>query len=77
VTMFEKLKVPVFGVVENMSYFLCPHCGERIDVLSKRPSWLPPEDPIFIRCDHCKQGLGHDQIQSADGKEFSNTARAG
>ncbi len=32
VVMFEKLQVPVFGVVENMSYFLCPHCGERTDV---------------------------------------------
>jgi ATP-binding protein involved in chromosome partitioning len=32
VAMFEKLQVPVFGVVENMSYFLCPHCGERTDV---------------------------------------------
>ena len=32
VSMFEKLQVPVFGVIENMSYFLCPHCGERTDV---------------------------------------------
>jgi ATP-binding protein involved in chromosome partitioning len=32
VTMFEKLNVPVFGMVENMSYFICPHCGERTDV---------------------------------------------
>ena len=32
VTMFEKLQVPVFGVIENMSYFICPHCGERTDV---------------------------------------------
>jgi ATP-binding protein involved in chromosome partitioning len=24
--------VPVLGVVENMSYFVCPHCGERSDV---------------------------------------------
>jgi len=32
VMMFEKLNVPVFGVIENMSYFLCPHCGERTDV---------------------------------------------
>jgi ATP-binding protein involved in chromosome partitioning len=30
--MFDKLKVPVFGVVENMSYFVCPHCGERTDI---------------------------------------------
>jgi ATP-binding protein involved in chromosome partitioning len=32
VTMFEKMKVPVFGLVENMSYFICPHCGERTDI---------------------------------------------
>ncbi|MCJ7509622.1 MAG: Mrp/NBP35 family ATP-binding protein [Dehalococcoidia bacterium] len=32
VTMFEKLDVPVFGIIENMSYFLCPHCGERTEV---------------------------------------------
>ena len=32
VAMFEKLNVPVFGVVENMSYFVCPHCGERTEI---------------------------------------------
>jgi ATP-binding protein involved in chromosome partitioning len=32
VSMFDKLKVPIFGVVENMSYFACPHCGERTDI---------------------------------------------
>jgi ATP-binding protein involved in chromosome partitioning len=32
VAMFDKLNVPVFGVVENMSYFVCPHCGERTEV---------------------------------------------
>jgi ATP-binding protein involved in chromosome partitioning len=32
VTMFEKLSVPVFGIIENMSYFLCPHCGQRTDI---------------------------------------------
>jgi len=32
VTMFEKLNVPVFGIIENMSYFLCPHCGQRTEV---------------------------------------------
>lgn len=30
--MFEKLNVPVFGIVENMSYFVCPHCGERTEI---------------------------------------------
>ena len=32
VTMFERLNVPIFGVVENMSHFLCPHCGQRTDI---------------------------------------------
>ncbi len=34
VSMFQKLHVPVLGVIENMSYFVCPHCGERTDVFS-------------------------------------------
>ncbi len=33
-SMFQKVEVPVLGLVENMSYFLCPHCGERTDVFS-------------------------------------------
>lgn len=32
IVMFEKMEVPVFGIIENMSYFLCPHCGERTEV---------------------------------------------
>ncbi len=27
--MAERMKVPVLGLVENMSYFLCPHCGQK------------------------------------------------
>jgi ATP-binding protein involved in chromosome partitioning len=30
--MFRKVDVPVLGIIENMSYFLCPHCGERTDI---------------------------------------------
>jgi ATP-binding protein involved in chromosome partitioning len=30
--MFEKVGVPVMGIVENMSGFVCPHCGERTEL---------------------------------------------
>ena len=32
VAMFDKLNVPVFGVIENMSFFLCPHCNDRTEI---------------------------------------------
>lgn len=30
--MFKRVDVPVLGIVENMSYFLCPDCGSRHDI---------------------------------------------
>lgn len=30
--MFEKLKIPIAGIIENMSGFICPHCGENYDI---------------------------------------------
>jgi ATP-binding protein involved in chromosome partitioning len=46
--MFEKVKIPILGIVENMSYFICPHCRERTEILSMaadgcRPA---PDDPV-------------------------------
>lgn len=32
--MFEQVNVPVLGIIENMSSFACPHCGEAIDVFT-------------------------------------------
>src|SRR5471030_686076 len=34
VAMFKRVNVPVLGIVENMSYFLCPKCGERTDIFA-------------------------------------------
>lgn len=34
VNMFKKVNVPILGIIENMSYFSCPHCNERTDVFS-------------------------------------------
>ncbi len=32
--MFKRVDVPVLGIIENMSFFLCPKCGERSDIFS-------------------------------------------
>jgi ATP-binding protein involved in chromosome partitioning len=32
IAMFEKVNIPVLGIVENMSYFECPGCGQRYDI---------------------------------------------
>jgi ATP-binding protein involved in chromosome partitioning len=32
VAMFQKVNVPILGVIENMSYFLCPSCGTRSNI---------------------------------------------
>jgi ATP-binding protein involved in chromosome partitioning len=32
IAMFKQVHVPILGVVENMSYFVCPHCGGRTDI---------------------------------------------
>ena len=32
IQMFNTLKVPNLGLIENMSYFICPHCGEREEI---------------------------------------------
>lgn len=32
--MFNKVNVPVLGIIENMSYFLCPNCGHRTEIFN-------------------------------------------
>src|SRR6202044_2433259 len=34
IAMFRRVNVPVIGIVENMSTFICPHCGTRSDIFS-------------------------------------------
>jgi ATP-binding protein involved in chromosome partitioning len=35
IEMLRTMKVDIIGMVENMSYFLCPHCHQEIDIFSK------------------------------------------
>ena len=34
INMFEKTEIPILGILENMSYFICPDCGGRHDIFS-------------------------------------------
>ena len=71
--MFLKVEVPILGLVENMSYFLCPHCHERSDIFFPRrhasgrrnPSGALPrrsavghQDPSRRRCRCSDRGVG-------------------
>jgi ATP-binding protein involved in chromosome partitioning len=35
IEMFRQMKVDIVGVVENMSYFVCPHCKHEVDIFSR------------------------------------------
>jgi ATP-binding protein involved in chromosome partitioning len=35
IEMFRQMKVDIVGMVENMSYFVCPHCQHEIDIFSR------------------------------------------
>jgi ATP-binding protein involved in chromosome partitioning len=35
IEMFRQVKVDILGIVENMSYFVCPHCHNEVDVFSR------------------------------------------
>jgi ATP-binding protein involved in chromosome partitioning len=43
IAMFQKVMVPVLGVVENMSYFLCPSCGTRSNIFGTGGARLEAE----------------------------------
>jgi ATP-binding protein involved in chromosome partitioning len=40
--MFLQAGVPILGVVENMSYFICPNCQERHEIFQHSERWRPP-----------------------------------
>ena len=87
IAMFQKLNVPVLGIVENMSYFACPHCGRREDIFghggareAARKLGLPflgeiPLDPV-IRVQSDKGRPTALDGETANGKAFQKVAEA-
>ena len=39
--MFQEANVPILGIVENMSYFICPECAEKHEIFQRSAKWRP------------------------------------
>jgi ATP-binding protein involved in chromosome partitioning len=87
IAMFQKLNVPVLGIVENMSYYACPQCGHREEIFghggareAARKLGLPflgeiPLDPVIrVQSDRGKPTAL--DAESANGKAFQKVAAA-
>jgi ATP-binding protein involved in chromosome partitioning len=45
--LFREAGIPILGVIENMSYLNCPHCGEQIEVFHRsRQRWLVEDEEL-------------------------------
>ena len=47
IAMFRRVNVPVLGIVENMSTFICPHCGTRTDIFGHGGARAEAERPFL------------------------------
>ena len=77
--MFKKAEVPIIGVIENMSYLNCPHCGTTIDIFNRGKREWPVQDyqiaqlgkiPLDIRIS-LPVDTTHPLITGKDTSEFS------
>jgi ATP-binding protein involved in chromosome partitioning len=78
IAMFRKVNIPILGMVENMSYFVCPGCGKRYDIFGHGGAKRRAEElnvpflgevPIHMRI----RELG-DQGRAEDALEIDETA---
>jgi ATP-binding protein involved in chromosome partitioning len=87
IVMFQKLNVPVLGIIENMSYYACPHCGHREDIFghggareAARRLGLPflgeiPLDPVIRVQSDAGKPVALDG-ESVNGKAFQQVAKS-
>jgi ATP-binding protein involved in chromosome partitioning len=87
IAMFQKLNVPVLGIIENMSYYACPHCGHREEIFghggareAARRLGLPflgeiPLDPLIRAQSDAGKPVALDE-KSVNGKAFQEVAAA-
>lgn len=85
--MFEQVNVRVLGIVENMSTFVCPHCGKQTDIFSTgggeqcaKELGVPflgriPIDPAIRECGDTGKPIVAAQPEHAVSKAFAEIAR--
>ncbi len=88
ILMFEKLKTPVLGIVENMSYYACPQCGHRDEIFghggareASEKAELPflgeiPLDPHIRRCSDEGRPVAIEPADSPVARVFHEVAGA-
>ena len=86
IEMFKQLRVEILGIVENMGYFVCPHCAQEVDVFSKggggvtaKQYGLPligeiPLDPAVRQGGDEGKPVAHEGAQSAHAIAFYRLA---
>ena len=86
--MFEKVNVPVLGIVENMSSFVCPRCGEVTDIFKKGGGERTakelgceflgsiPLDPAIAVCGDEGRPITAAEPEGAHGEAFRSLGRA-
>ncbi|HEX6383050.1 MAG TPA: Mrp/NBP35 family ATP-binding protein [Anaerolineae bacterium] len=84
--LFRDNGVPVLGLVENMSYFICPNCDERHEIFQRSERWRPPAlddapllgriplTPAISRGINKADPLMHDNPDSPQAKAFLEIA---
>ena len=86
--MFEKVQVPILGIIENMRTFICPHCGDSTDIFGRgvgeqmsRELGVPflgalPLDAAVVICGDDGRPIVLDQPTSASAKVYAAIAAA-
>jgi ATP-binding protein involved in chromosome partitioning len=86
--MFQQANVPILGIVENMSYFICPNCQEKHEIFQQSKQWRPPaltEAPVLGRVPltaeisrsiNQSDPLMHDNPTGVQAQAFMEIARA-
>lgn len=86
--LFQQAQVPILGIVENMSYFICSNCDERHEIFQRSPQWetqILADSPVLGRIpldSAISQGINrasplvHDRPGSAHAQAFIEVATA-